>query len=289
MSSAHGRPRFAGVLLCLSCAFVVSVDPTSARDSTALKANGPSTAQDIAGLDQSVIDDLVSANRILADQGVLDAFGHISVRDPRDAHHYLMSHWVAPALVTEDDISVYDLDNTPVDKNSASHRLYSERYIHGEIYKARPDVMAIVHTHSPYCSGVRVSDVPFKPILLNAAFLGVTVPVFEIRKQFGTDTNMLIDSPERGRALTKTLGDHSVVSCADTATLLLAQIFSRGLECLLYGGERPCTAAGDFTWGHVIYLSPGEIKILAEGYARFADRPWQLWKRRVTGPDGKPK
>jgi ribulose-5-phosphate 4-epimerase/fuculose-1-phosphate aldolase len=289
MSPSHGI-QIAAMFLCVGCAFALSVSPTSARSSTILKANGPSAAQGLAGLDQSVIDDLVAANRILADQGVLDAFGHISVRDPRDAQHYLMSHWVAPALVTANDISVYDLDSNPVEKSEASRRLYSERYIHGEIYKVRSDVMAIVHTHSPTVVAFGVSGIPFKPILLNAAFLGEIVPVFEIRNQFGADTNLLIDSPGRGMALTEALGGHSVVLMRGHGDVAVGQNIQVAVWNAYYTEVNARVLQQAMSLGgHVTYLSPGEIKTLAEGYARFADRPWQLWKRRVMVENGKAK
>ena len=100
-------------------------------------------------LDKAFIDDLVAANRTLARLSVLDAFGHVSVRDPRNPHRYLISRSIAPELVAAADILVLDLDSQTVDAKDDGKLLYRERFIHGEIYKARPDVNAVVHSHSP--------------------------------------------------------------------------------------------------------------------------------------------
>src|SRR5262249_58124680 len=119
----------------------------------------------------AVLDALAAANRILAHRGVLDPFGHISIRTPNTPSHYLMSRWIAPGLVTTEDIVEYDLDSHAL--TQPGKRLYSERYIHGEIYKIRPDVKAIVHSHSPSVVPFGVTPATFRPILHNAAFLGI--------------------------------------------------------------------------------------------------------------------
>ena len=125
----------------------------------------PKNAIDVA---PELLDDLVAANRILADQGILDAFGHVSVRHPDNPEHYLMSRWLAPALVTAEDIVEYDLESVALSHPDV--HLYSERYIHSEIYKVRPDVHAIVHSHSPTVVPFGVTHATFRPILHNAAF-----------------------------------------------------------------------------------------------------------------------
>src|SRR5262249_9344089 len=122
------------------------------------------------GVDPGGIEDLVIANRILANEKVLDGFGHVSIRDPRNPNRYLMSRSIAPATVTADDIMEYDLDSKPVDAKGRGS--YKERFIHGEIYKVRPDVNAIIHSHSPTIVPFSVTKYPLKPILHNAAFLG---------------------------------------------------------------------------------------------------------------------
>src|SRR5262249_29020133 len=145
---------------------------------------------------------------ILADFGVLDGFGHVSARHPTNPDHFLMSRSLAPALVTADDIMEFDLDGNAVDPRGRA--LFIERFIHGEIYRMRPDVMSVVHTHSPGVLPFTVSRVPLQPIYHNPAFLAAGVPVWDIRKDFGA-TDMLVRNPAIGRSLAQALGDKSVV------------------------------------------------------------------------------
>ena len=129
--------------------------------------------------DPALIEDLVAANRILYDQGVVDGFGHVSARHDKDPNRYLLSRSMAPALVTADDIMEFDLDSTPVDQRGRA--VYLERFIHGEIYKVRPDVLAVVHSHSPAVIPYADTKVQLRPMNHIAGFLGGGVPVFEIR------------------------------------------------------------------------------------------------------------
>src|SRR5713101_4183922 len=154
--------------------------------------------------DPKLIEDLVAANRILVDQAVLDGYGHVSVRHDRDPNRYLMSRSLAPALVTSADIMEWDLDSTAVDPRGRTGFL--ERFIHGEIYKARPDVKAVVHNHSPSVIPFSVTTAPLLPLYHMSAFLGGGVPVFDIKMAAGESTDMLVRSPALGRALAQTLG-----------------------------------------------------------------------------------
>src|SRR5262249_51783059 len=156
-------------------------------------------------VEPQLIEDLVAANRILADQGVLDGWGHVSVRHPRDPNRYLLSRSRAPELIDAEDIMELDLDSNPVDAKGRS--LYTERFIHGEIYKARPDVIAIVHTHAPALIPFGISKVPLKPVYLRSAFIAAGIPVFEIRERAGM-TDMLIRDHTLGRALADALASH---------------------------------------------------------------------------------
>src|SRR5215470_12654588 len=137
-----------------------------------------------------LIEDLVAANHILADQGVVDGYGHVSARHDRDPSRYLMARSMAPELVAVSDIMEYDLDGNPADARGRVS--YLERFIHGEIYKVRPDVKAVVHTHSPSVIPFGVTGVPLKPLYHMSAFLWMGVPVFEIRNAGGPATDMLI-------------------------------------------------------------------------------------------------
>jgi ribulose-5-phosphate 4-epimerase/fuculose-1-phosphate aldolase len=151
----------------------------------------------------AAIADLVVANRILAAEGVLDGFGHVSIRDPRDPACYLMSRSLAPALVTAVDIVQHDLDNKPT--RDQGQTLYYERWIHGEIYKARREVNAIVHSHSPTVVPFASTKAPLRPILHNASFLGFGTPVFEIRN-FIPNSDLMISTAALGKALADALG-----------------------------------------------------------------------------------
>jgi HCOMODA/2-hydroxy-3-carboxy-muconic semialdehyde decarboxylase len=152
-------------------AAAVSVAAAPALAQTVPASAGPANA--------ALLDDLVAANRILYDQGVVDGFGHVSVRHDKNPDRYLLSRSMAPALVTRDDILEYDLDSTPVDPHGRTS--YLERFIHGELYKARPDVIAVVHSHSPAVLPFADTGVPLRPMNHIAGFLGSGVPVFEIR------------------------------------------------------------------------------------------------------------
>lgn len=159
-------------------------------------------------VDSAVLADLAAASRILAAQGVVDGFGHVSMRHPTAADRYLMARSIAPALVTPDDIIEYDLDSHAV--NAKGRGSFLERYIHGEIYKARPDLTAVVHSHSPSVIPFGLVAVPMQAMFHNAAFLAAGVPVFDIREKFGP-TDMLVGNSAKGVALTEVMGRKDIV------------------------------------------------------------------------------
>jgi len=154
-----------------------------------------------------LIADLAAASRILATQGVVDGFGHVSMRHPDTSERYLMSRSMAPALVTPNDIIEYDLDSVPCKEHDSNNFL--ERFIHGEVYKSRPDIMSVVHSHSPSVIPFGLVNSKMQAMFHNAAFLAMGVPVFDIRDQFGI-TNMLISDSSKGLALADTLGNKNV-------------------------------------------------------------------------------
>src|SRR5271165_4691336 len=163
----------------------------------------PAEAQSPAP-DPALIDDLVAANRILYDQGVVDGFGHVSVRHDKNPERFLLARSMAPGLVTAADIMEFDRDGNAVDPQGRA--LYLERFIHSEIYKAHPEVKAVVHSHSPAVIPFGVTSVPLRPIFHLSSFLGAGAPVFEIREDGGPATDMLTRTPELGAALSRTLG-----------------------------------------------------------------------------------
>ena len=163
----------------------------------------------------ALLDDLVAANHILAGLGVLDGFGHVSLRDPERADAYLMSRSLAPELVGADDIMSFDLASAAQEGDARTP--YLERFIHGEIYARRADVQAVVHSHAPGVVPFAASSVPLRPIYHMGGFLGTGVPVFEIRERFGM-TDMLVRNRTQGQALADALGDRNVVRCAATVS-----------------------------------------------------------------------
>src|SRR5262249_25693192 len=153
--------------------------------------------------------DLVAANRILSDQGVVDGFGHVSVRHDTDPGHFLLARSMAPGLVSADDIMQFDLDGNALEPHGRT--LYVERFIHSEIYKAHPDIRAVVHSHSPSIIPFGATNVPLRPIYHMSSFLGAGVPVFEIREAGGAATDMLIRDPALGAAVARRRGGAAVV------------------------------------------------------------------------------
>src|SRR5262249_53127938 len=142
-----------------------------------------------------LIEDLVAAYRILAQHGVLDGFGHVSARHNHAPDHFIMSRALAPELVTATDLIEFDLDSNPV--GAKGRALYLERFIHAEIYKARPDLGAVVHSHAPSLVAFGVTTVPLRPMYHMASFIGRAVPIFDIRKSFGM-TDMLVSDSAKG-------------------------------------------------------------------------------------------
>src|SRR6202007_902092 len=136
----------------------------------------------LPGVPPDLIEDIVIGSRALADFGIVGGFGHVSARDPANPSHFLMSRSLAPALVTADDIMEFDQDGNPIDARGRA--VFLERFIHAEIYKARPDVVAVVHTQSQGVVPFSVSKTPLRPVFHNAAFLAAGAPVWDIAKEF---------------------------------------------------------------------------------------------------------
>jgi ribulose-5-phosphate 4-epimerase/fuculose-1-phosphate aldolase len=227
---------------------------------------------------QAVIDELVVANHILANEGVVDGYGHVSVRNPANPSRYFLARAGAPALVTPADITEYDLDSKPVTNTSATG--YIERFIHGEIYKARPDVMAVVHCHCLDVIPFAATAVPLQPMYHMGYFIGEGVPVFEIQKTAGM-TDMLISTPALGRALAQTLEHTSAAlmrghGAAVVATSLHLVV---GKSYYLNVNARLQLQAMQLGGGKVTYLDPEEAKQAAQSY----ERSWDFWKS--TLPD----
>jgi len=229
-----------------------------------------------------LIDDLITANRVLAREGVVDAFGHVSVRHNLNPNRFFMSRSLAPGLVTPDDLIEYDLDGNGA--NTKGRAEYSERFIHAEIYRVRPDVRAVVHAHAPSLVPFGVSTVPLRPVFHMAAFIGDSVPIFDIRKAAGM-TDMLVRDAARGRALAQALADRPAVLMRGHGVTVVgpALPFAVGRSIYLELNARVQLQAMGLG-GPVTYLDPAEAqKVMDSGENRSYERPWELWKRQVQG------
>lgn len=230
-----------------------------------------------ASADAQLIHDLVSANHILFDQGVLDAFGHVSIRHDKDPNRFLLARNMAPALVGPDDIVTFELDGTPVD--AAGRAVYLERFIHGEIYRARPDVMAVVHSHSPSVVPFSVvKSSPLRALCHMSGFIGTEAPNFDIRDVAGDHTSLLITNPELGNALASTLGQKAVVLMRGHGSTVVADGIRKVVYRAVYTEVNARTQAEASRLGEVTFLSEGEIAETVRVIEGQVDRAWNLWK-----------
>jgi ribulose-5-phosphate 4-epimerase/fuculose-1-phosphate aldolase len=228
----------------------------------------------------AVIEDLVAANRILAGHGVLDGFGHVSARHPDRPDRFLLARSIAPAMVTADDVMVFDLDSNAVDGDQ--RKPYLERFIHGGIYRRRSDVMAIVHSHSPSVIPFAASSEALRPIYHMASFIRRRAAVFEIRERFGT-TDMLVREPAQGDALAQTLDDDAIVLmrghgfCAVGESLPVAVFRAIYTETNAALQQQAITLGGTVT-----YLDEGEARLSEQTNRSVVTRPWELWKSQLN-------
>ena len=229
-----------------------------------------------------IAQDLVTANRILANEGVLDGLGHVSARHPDHPERYLMSRSLAPALVTASDIMEYDLDSNAIDRQDRP--LFLERFIHGEIYKGRADVMAVIHSHSPAVIPFSISQTRLQPVFNGAAFLAPSAPVFDIRKVAGM-TDLLIGDSELGKALGVTLGQAAVALLRGHGNVVVGQtirqVVYRAVQTEL---NARLQAQALMLGGPLVYLAPEEARKVNARSGPDAiqiGRTWELWKQRI--------
>jgi ribulose-5-phosphate 4-epimerase/fuculose-1-phosphate aldolase len=231
-------------------------------------------------VDRATLEDLAAASRILVDQGVFDAAGHVSLRHPGDPERFLMSRSLAPQMITADDIMEFDLDCNAIDPRG--RKGFIERYLHGGIFRARPDVMAVAHSHSPSVIAFGLSATPMRAMYHNAAFLAVGVPVFDIRDKFGT-TDIVVSTAAKGAALAQVLADkpvallraHGMVAVGPT---LPVAVFRAVFTVTNANIQHQAMALG----GKLAALDAEEGRIADVINVQTVDRAWDLWKRRVT-------
>jgi HCOMODA/2-hydroxy-3-carboxy-muconic semialdehyde decarboxylase len=248
----------------------------------------PALAQAAAPADPAItalIEDIAVANRILADQQVLDAYGHVSARHPANANRFLMGRNLAPALVTAADIVEYDFDGNPIGA-PANFTHFLERFIHAEVYRARADVNAVIHTHSPAVIPFGVTKAPLRPMYHMGAFLAPGVPVFEIREAAGGMTNMLVGNSKLGKALAETLGDKNVVLMRGHGNVIVAKTLPMAVFRAVYtetNARLQLQAIG--IGGPINFLEQEEGEKAMQVLEQIHTRAWDLWKRKVTRKD----
>jgi len=226
------------------------------------------------------LEDLVAAYRVLAEYGVIDGYGHVSVRSPRDPNRYYLARAIAAERVQVEDMIEYDLDSRPIDERGRES--VRERFIHGEVFRSRPEVMAVVHNHSPSVVPFSVTGVAMRPIFHMAAFVGEGLPNFEIRDtQKGTD--LLVKTPQLGKALAKTLGPKPAALMRGHGAVVVGESLPRAvgrsvylelsarmqMQAMLLAGEK----------GNVTYMDDAEVKasVPVQNY----NRAWPMWREKA--------
>lgn len=227
----------------------------------------------------TLLRELVTANRILFRHRVVDAFGHVSVRHDADPSRFLLSRNRAPALVEAGDIVEFHLDGTPV--NAGGRAVYLERFIHGEIYRARPDVMAVVHSHAPAVVPFGIArEVSLRPVWHMSGFLGQHTPVFEIRECI-EHSDLLIRSNALGAALADSLAGHAVVLMRGHGATVVGESLRQVVFRAVYTQLNAELQFQALQLGEVNYLNDGEVEATTRSVGSQLDRAWDLWAREV--------
>ena len=224
-----------------------------------------------------LINDLVIANRILANENVCDAYGHVSVRNPDNPNTFFMARSLAPELVTPDDIVELDIEGNPV--HDESRHLYLERFIHGGIFESRPDVLSVVHAHAEDVLPFGIADgTPLRPVIHSGSFIGADGPVWDMADRFG-DTNLLVANVEQGRDLAKTLGGNNVALMRGHGFAAAARSLIEVVRMSVYlpRNARALSAALHLG-GNIKPLSQGEIDARNRGYKPYSPETWRAWE-----------
>ena len=231
-----------------------------------------------------VLEELVTANRILAHEGVVDGFGHVTVRHPQRPDRFLMSRARAPDCVEVSDLMEFTLDGTPVDPKG--RKPYLERFIHGAVYEARPEIMSVVHNHSPSTIPFGITSKRLRPLMHMCATIGHEVPVWDIKDKFG-DTSLLVTDMDMGRDLAKTLSARPTALMRGHGCVVAAETLRKAVWVSIYLELNANLQMKAMAMGDVKFLSPGEVDIIIERTSGFSiDRGWEYWCRRAGRPAG---
>ena len=228
-------------------------------------------------MERSLLEDLVAANRILAAHGVIDAYGHVSLRSPDNPQRFFLARAIAPETVQVEDILEYDLDSNPLDAKGQPS--VSERFIHSEIYRARPDVMSVVHNHSPSVVPFSVTGVKMRALFHMASFIGDGLPNFEIRKvKKGSD--LLVRTPELGKALAKTLGKAAASLMRGHGSVTVGENIQRSVGRSVYLEMSAVMQMQALMLSNrITYFDAAEVK--ASAPVQDYKRAWPLWREKA--------
>ena len=226
-----------------------------------------------------LLEDLALANHILVNEGVLDGFGHISVRHPHNPERFFIARSMAPALVEVEDIVEVDLEGQVHD--AQGRRTYVERFIHSAIYKARPDVMSVIHSHSPAVIPFGVTGARLRPICHMSGFLGAVTPVYEIRHSAGESTDLLISNQALGESLATTLGASSVALMRGHGSVTVGHSIPQAVFRAIYTESNARLQTEASRLGEITFLTEAEAKATSDMNDMHLSRPWEMWKRKA--------
>jgi ribulose-5-phosphate 4-epimerase/fuculose-1-phosphate aldolase len=231
---------------------------------------------------KATLEELVTANRILAREGVVDSFGHVSIRHPDIPNRYLMSRARAPECIELEDLMEFTLEGAAID--AAGRKSYSERFIHGAIYEARTEVHAVVHHHSPSVIPFGVTGTPLRPVMHMCASMGTDVPTWDSRTKFG-DTNLLVTTMEMARDLAAALGSRPVALMRGHGCVVAGGSLREVVFNAIYLELNADLQMKAHALGSVTFLSEGEVEAILRTRASFTyERAWERWCRRAGRP-----
>jgi ribulose-5-phosphate 4-epimerase/fuculose-1-phosphate aldolase len=253
---------------------------SDSSESGSVAADPAHTAALQPAVDPVLMADLVTANHILFDQGVVDAFGHVSVRHDKEPSHFLLARNMAPGQVTAQDIIEFTLDGEPVD--AAGRKVYLERFIHSEIYREYPDICAVVHSHSHSIVPLSVvKTMPLRAIFHMAGFIGEGAPVFDIRDVAGRGTDLLIRDNRLGQALAKCFKSSDIVLMRGHGSTVIGRSLQQVVYRAIYAEINARYQIEAAKLGEVTYLTAEEARTCAASIEGQAQRPWDLWRNQA--------
>ena len=223
--------------------------------------------------------DLVIANRILAHEGIVDAYGHVSVRHPRDPKRYLLPRSLSPEMVQQADIMEFDLEGAPA--GGDSRQPYLERFIHGAVYEARPEALAVVHAHAEDVLPFGITATPLRPVIHSGSFMGAEVPVWDIRDRFG-DTNLLVTNMPQCRDLAARLAGNNVALMRGHGFVAAARSLIEVVRMSVYVPRNARVQMAAMQLGELKPLSRGEIDARNAGYKPHSPETWRAWEYWAT-------